>query len=87
MGRIHIGEEEINDTWLHSMRGTTEKAARAEAVSGTPGYVPKPPAYDGMKKPIKTKKLEDKTMEEVMEWLAELEDMAKKEVDRLYDTS
>ena len=87
MERIHIGEEEINDKWLHSMRGTTDKAARVGALSGELGYVPMPLAYDGMKKPIKTKKLEDKSLKEVMEWLAELQEQAKKEVDRLYDSS
>lgn len=84
MERIHIGEEEINDKWLHSMRGTTDKAARVGALSGEPGYVPMPLAYDGMKKPIKTKKLEDKSLEEVMEWLEDLKKKAQTEVDRLY---
>lgn len=85
MERIHIGEEEINDAWLQTMRGTaTDKAARVGALSGTPGFVPKPLAYDGMKKPIKTKKLEDKSLEEVMEWLEELKKKAQDEVDRLY---
>jgi len=83
MERIHIGEEEINDQWLHSMRNT-EKAARAGAVSGEPGYTPIPPAYDGPKKPIKTKKLEDKSLKEMMEWLEELKKKAQVEVDRLY---
>jgi len=80
---IDIDAEGINDKWTHAMRNI-EKAANVGALSGTPGFVPKPPAYDGMKKPIKTKKLEDKTMEEVMEWLAELQEQAKTEVDKLY---
>ena len=69
-----------------SMFGDDEslKAARVGALSGTPGFVPKPPAYDGMKKPIKTKKLEDKSLKEVMEWLEELKKKAQTEVDRLY---
>ena len=62
----------------------TDKAARVGALSGTPGFVPKPPAYDGMKKPIKTKKLEDKSLKEVMDWLEELKKKAQTEVDRLY---
>ena len=84
MERIHIGEEEINDQWLRSMR-STDKAARVTALSGEPGYVPIPEAYDGMKKPIKTKKLEDKSLKEMMEWLEELKKKAQEEVDRLYN--
>ena len=61
------------------------KAARAGALSGEPGYVPMPLAYDGMKKPIKTKKLEDKSLKEMMEWLEELKKKAQEEVDRLYN--
>jgi len=79
---------DVENGW-ESLFGDDEalKAANVGALSGTPGYVPKPPAYDGPKTPIKTKKLEDKTMDEVMDWLAELQEQAKKEVDRLYDTT
>lgn len=75
------------DNGIQFEKKDTTKAANVGALSGEPGFVPKPPAYDGMKKPIKTKKLEDKTMEEVMEWLADLQEEAKKEVARLYDTA
>jgi len=76
-----------DDNGIQFEKRDTTKAARVGALSGTPGYVPIPLAYDGPKKPIKTKKLEDKTMKEVMEWLAELQEQAKKEVDRLYDST
>ena len=79
---INIDEEPENDAWLHPQ---TTKAARAEALSGTPGFVPIPEAYDGMNKPVKTKKLEDKSLKEMMDWLEELQQKAKVEVDRLYN--
>ena len=81
-----LDRDEDDDMGWERMFGDDEplKAARVGALSGTPGYVPMPLAYDGMKKPIKTKKLEDKSLKEVMEWLEELKKKAKTEVDRLY---
>lgn len=75
------------DNGIQFEKTDTTKAANVGALSGTPGFVPKPPAYDGPKKPIKTKKLEDKTLDEIKEWITQLNEEAKKEVERLYDTS
>ena len=80
-----LGWEDMFSDDSPKSNNETNKAARAEALSGTPGFVPIPEAYDGVNKPVKTKKLEDKSLKEMMDWLEELQQKAKVEVDRLYN--
>lgn len=63
------------------------KAARAEAVSGEPGYVPTPEAYDGMKKPIKTKRREKELSEQMKAIYKEIEEEIDQEVERYFSVT
>lgn len=67
--------------------GYLKKAARAEAVSGEPGFVPTPEAYDGMKKPIKTEKREKKLSEEMKAIYREIEEEIDQEVKRYFSVT
>jgi hypothetical protein len=57
------------------------KAAMVSAMSGEPGYVPMPEAYDGMGKPVKTKKNEKK----ILDLTSRVWDRLKKDYDRELD--
>jgi hypothetical protein len=61
-----------------------EKAMTAEAMSGEPGYVPMPEVYDGMGKPIKTKKNEKKIFDLVAAMYKEIQEEVNEEWDKLF---
>jgi hypothetical protein len=62
-----------------------KKAAMASAISGEPGYVPMPEVYDGMGKPIKTKKNEKKIFDLVATMYKEIQEEVNEEWDRLFE--
>lgn len=62
-----------------------EKAMTAGAMSGEPGYVPMPEVYDGMGKPIKTKKNEKKIFDLVAAMYKEIQEEVNEEWDRLFE--
>lgn len=65
--------------------GDLDKAAMAEAASGTPGYVPIPEAYDGALKPIKTKKKDRELEDKSKKLFDELADEIQAQVDRYFE--
>ena len=60
------------------------KAANVGAVSGESGFVPMPEVYDGMDKPIKTKKNEKKIIDLVSGMYKEIQEEVNEEWDRLF---
>lgn len=83
---IKIDEEPINDDWLHSSKeDSLDKAAMAEAASGTPGYVPIPEAYDGALKPIRTKKKDKELGDKSKKLFDELASEVQAQVDRYFE--
>lgn len=61
-----------------------KKAANVSALSGEPGYTPMPEVYDGMGKPIKTKKNEKKIIDLVSGMYKEIQEEINEEWDRLF---
>lgn len=64
-----------------------EKAATAGAISGEPGFVPIPEVYDGIDKPIRSKKTEKKVLDIIAELYEKIDVEIGEEWDKLYGKS